>query len=223
MLINLVFFMQISWLGHAAFRLQGKTTSDVISIVTDPYKSEKVGLKMPHVEADIVTISHDHDDHNGLEAIKGEPFVIRGAGEYEVKGVYIEGIESYHDDEKGAKRGNNIIYRFELEDISIAHLGDLGHELTDKQLERLEGTDIVLIPVGGVYTIDAQKAVSVINQIEPRIVIPMHYSLPGLKFDLGTVDQFLKAIAVKPRKEEKLKITKKDLPQEDMEVVILEF
>jgi L-ascorbate metabolism protein UlaG (beta-lactamase superfamily) len=215
--------MQISWLGHAAFRLQGKTSTDTVTIITDPYKGEKVGLKLPRLEGDIVTISHDHDDHNNIDAVKGEPFLIRGAGEYEVKGVYVEGIHSFHDAEKGAKRGDNVMYRFELEDISIVHLGDLGHELDDKQLERLEGTDILLVPVGGVYTIDAQKAVAVINQIEPRIVIPMHYKVPGLAFDLGTLDQFLKAIAIKPRREEKLKITKKDLPQDDMELVVLEF
>jgi L-ascorbate metabolism protein UlaG (beta-lactamase superfamily) len=178
---------------------------------------------MPRLEADIVTISHNHEDHNNLEAIKGEPFVVRGPGEYEVKGIYIDGISAYHDAEQGAKRGENIIYRFEIEDISIAHLGDLGAELDDKQLERLEGTDILLVPVGGVYTLDAQKAISVINQVEPRLVIPMHYKLPGLKFALDPVDNFLKAIAIKPRQEEKLKITKKDLPQEDMEVIVLSF
>jgi len=215
--------MQITSLGHSAFRFQGKTVADLVSVVTDPYKTEKVGLKMPRVEADIVTISHDHDDHNNLEAIKGEPFVIRGAGEYEFKGVYVDGISSCHDDAKGAKRGENIIYRFEIEDIVISHLGDLGAELDDKQLERLEGTDILLIPVGGVYTIDAQKAVSIINQVEPRIVIPMHYKVPGLKFDLDPVEKFLKAIAIKPRHEEKLKISKKDLPQDDMEVIVLSF
>jgi len=213
--------MQITWLGHSSFRLQGKVGADLVTVVTDPYNSEKTGLKMPKVEADIVSISHDHDDHNNLDAIKGEPFVVRGAGEYESSGVYIDGIQSYHDANKGSERGENIMFRFEIEDISIAHLGDLGHELDEKQLERLEGTDILLVPIGGVYTIDAQKAVSVINQIEPRLVIPMHYKTPGLKFDLGTLDQFLKAIAIKPRYEEKLKISKKELPQEDMELVVL--
>jgi len=215
--------MQITWLGHSAFRLQGKGATDAVSIITDPYNGDKVGLKLPRIEADIVTISHDHEDHNNLAGVKGEPFVIRGAGEYEIKSVYIDGIHSFHDAEKGGKRGDNIMYRFDIEDISVAHLGDLGHELDDKQLERLEGTDILLIPVGGIFTIDAQKAVSVINQIEPRIVIPMHYKVPGLKIDLNGVDQFLKALAVKPRYEEKLKINKKDLPQEDMELVILSF
>lgn len=215
--------MQITWLGHSTFRLQGKAASDVVTIVTDPFYPEKVGLKLPRLEADIVTISHDHEDHNNSEAVKGEPFIINGPGEYEIKGIYVDGIHSFHDAEKGGKRGDNIIYRFDIEDISIAHLGDLGHELDDKQLERLEGTDILLVPVGGVYTLDAQKAVSVINQIEPRIVIPMHYKVPGLKIDLGTVDQFLKAIAIKPSYEEKLKIAKKDLPQDDMQVVVLSF
>jgi L-ascorbate metabolism protein UlaG (beta-lactamase superfamily) len=215
--------MQITWLGHAAFRLQGKVGADLVTVVTDPYSNEKTGLKLPRLEADIVTISHNHDDHNNREAVKGEPTFVEQAGEYEYKGVFIDGIQSFHDANKGSERGENIMYRFEIEDISIAHLGDLGHELDDKQLERLEGTDILLIPVGGVYTIDAQKAVSVINQIEPRIIIPMHYKVPGLKFDLGTLDQFLKAIAIKPRYEEKLKISKKELPQDDMEVVVLSF
>ncbi len=217
--------MQISWLGHSAFRLQGKSGADQVSIITDPFHPEKIGLKLARLEADIVSISHDHDDHNNIDAVKGEPFVVRGAGEYETKGVYIDGIHSWHDTSKGGERGSNIIYRFELEDISIAHLGDLGHELDDKQLERLEGTDILFIPVGGVYTIDAQTAVKVINQIEPRIIIPMHYQVPGLKLSkpLATLDQFIKAIAMKPRIEEKFKIIKKDLPQDDMELIVLEM
>ncbi len=217
--------MQITWFGHSSFRIQGKVGADIITVVTDPFYPEKVGLKLPRLEAEIVTISHDHDDHNNSDAVKGEPFVIHGPGEYEVKGVVVDGIQSFHDTSKGAERGDNIMYRFEIEDIVVTHLGDLGHELDDKQLERLEGTDILLVPVGGVFTIDAQKAVSVINQIEPRIVIPMHYQIPGLKLSkpLGTLEQFLKAIAVKPRNEEKFKISKKDLPQDDMEVVVLEF
>ncbi len=215
--------MQISWLGHSAFKLQGKGVNDTVTIITDPFHPEKVGLKLPRLEADILTISHAHDDHNNVEAVKGNPFVITSAGEYESKSIFIEGVLSSHDDKQGAERGANIIYRFEIEDISITHLGDLGCELTNKQLESLEGTDILLVPIGGVYTIDAHKAVTVINQIEPRIVIPMHYKVPGLKYDLGTLETFLKAIAVKPRQEEKLKIVKKDLPQEDMEVVVLSF
>jgi L-ascorbate metabolism protein UlaG (beta-lactamase superfamily) len=217
--------MIITWLGHSAFKLQGKGNSEVITIVCDPFQPEKTGLKLPRLEADIVTISHDHDDHNNVQAVKGDPHIITGAGEYEIKGVFIEGVPSYHDDEKGAKRGGNIIYRFEIEDLSITHLGDLGTELDNKQLSSLEGTDILLVPVGGIYTINAAKAVSVINQIEPRIVIPMHYQVPGLKLsnELASLDAFIKAISIKPRQEEKLKIVKKDLPQDNMEVVVLSF
>jgi len=188
--------------------------------VTDPYNDD-IGMKMPHFEADIVTISHDHHDHNNTGALRGNPFLIDTAGEYETKGVFVEGVESWHDSSDGKERGKNIIYRIEMEDISITHLGDLGHILDAKQLEKLEGTDILLIPVGGKYTINAAKAVEVISQIEPRIVIPMHYKVPGLKIDLDGVEKFIKELGIKPRQEEKLKILKKDLPQEDMELVVL--
>ena len=189
-------------------------------MVTDPYNDD-IGMKMPHFEADIVTISHDHHDHNNTGALRGNPFLIDTAGEYETKGVFVEGVESWHDSSDGKERGKNIIYRIEMEDISITHLGDLGHILDAKQLEKLEGTDILLIPVGGKYTINAAKAVEVISQIEPRIVIPMHYKVPGLKIDLDGVEKFIKELGIKPRQEEKLKILKKDLPQEDMELVVL--
>ena len=143
------------------------------------------------------------------------------AGEYDFKGVLIEGIDSFHDDKKGSERGGNIMYRIEIDDISVAHLGDLGDILDNAQLEKLVGTDVLLIPVGGKFTLDAKKAVEVISQIEPRIVIPMHYKTDGLKYDLDSVDKFVKEIGLTPSYEEKLKISKKDLPQEDMELVIL--
>ncbi|MFH0840781.1 MAG: MBL fold metallo-hydrolase [bacterium] len=215
--------MHISWLGHSCFKLQDKIGPDGVIVICDPFDSEYTGLKMPSIEADIVTISHDHKDHNNIKAIRKEPFVIKNSGEYETRGVFIEGIHSYHDTEKGAKRGNNIMYRIEIEDLSIAHLGDLCTELDSKQLEKLEGTDILLIPVGGTYTLDAKKAVEVINQIEPRIIIPMHYSVPGLKIDLAPLDKFIKEIGLVPTYEEKLKITKRDLPEETTELVVLKI
>ena len=212
--------MHITWLGHSCFKLQDKVGSGGVIVVTDPYTDE-IGLKMPHFEADIVTLSHDHYDHNNSKAIRGEPLIIDTAGEYETKGVFVEGVEAWHDAEEGKERGKNIIYRIEMEDISITHLGDLGHILDAKHLEKLEGTDILLIPVGGKYTINAAKAVEVISQIEPRIVIPMHYKVPGLKVDIDGLDKFVKELGIKPRAEEKLKISKKDLPHEDMELVVL--
>jgi L-ascorbate metabolism protein UlaG (beta-lactamase superfamily) len=176
--------MYITWLGHSAFKLQDKLGSDGITVTTDPFDSDFTGLKMPSFEADIVTISHDHKDHNNVKAIRKEPFIIDSAGEYEYKGVYIEGVDSWHDDEQGKQRGSNIIYRISFEDLVVTHLGDLGHALDAKQIEILDGTDILLIPVGGHFVLDAKKAVEVINQLEPRIIIPMHYQVDGLKFEL---------------------------------------
>lgn len=214
--------MIITWLGHSCFKLQDKIGADGVTLITDPY-SKETGLKLPSLEADLVTVSHDHDDHNNVSAVKGNPRVISCAGEYDVKGVFVEGIDSFHDETKGGKRGGNIIYRIEIDDISVAHLGDLAHTLDNTELEKLVGIDILLIPVGGNYTLDAKKAVEVISQIEPRMVIPMHYRHPDLKIELDDLEKFIKELGVVPTHEEKLKISKKDLPAEEMELVILSF
>ncbi len=213
--------MIISYIGHSCFKIQDKAGSDGVTAVTDPF-DKKIGFKAPNFEADIVTVSHDHYDHGNVGSIRGNPFVIDSAGEYDKNGVAVQGIDSYHDVKEGAERGKNIIYRIDIDDMSVAHLGDLGHILGAKQLERLEGTDILLIPVGGKYTIDAKKAAEVVGQIEPRIVIPMHYNVKGLKVDgLDGVDKFIKEIGLTPTYEDKLRINKKDLPQEDTELVVL--
>jgi L-ascorbate metabolism protein UlaG (beta-lactamase superfamily) len=216
--------MIITWQGHSCFKIQDKIGPDGVTVVTDPFDKElaaKAGLKVPNFEADIVTVSHQHHDHNNVSALRGEPFTVDCAGEYDFKGILVEGIDSYHDEKKGEIRGENIIYRIEVEDISITHLGDLGHVLDNNQIEKLAGTDILLIPVGGNYTLDAKKAIEVISQIEPRIIIPMHYKTKDSKLELEDVEKFVKEIGLTPSYEEKLKISKKDLPQEDMELVIL--
>jgi len=212
--------MIITWQGHSCFKIQDKIGPDGVTLVTDPFDKE-VGLKVPNFEADIITVSHQHHDHNNTAALRGTPFIIDCAGEYDRKGILIEGIDSFHDEKKGEERGGNIIYRIEVDDISVAHLGDLGTILDNTQLEKLVGTDVLLIPVGGKYTLDAKKAVEVISQIEPRIVIPMHYKTEGLKIDLDPIEKFIKELGLTPSYEEKLKISKKDLPSEDMELVIL--
>lgn len=212
--------MIITWQGQAYFKIQDKIGSDGITLATDPFNKE-VGLKVPNFEADIVTVSHQHFDHNNVSALRGHPFIIDCAGEYDHKGVFVEGIDSFHDNKSGTERGNNVIFRIEMDNISVAHLGDLGHILDDSQLEKLAGTDILMIPVGGKYTIDAKQAVEVIAQVEPRIVIPMHYKVPGLKIEIDGVDKFIKEIGLAPTYEDKLKISRKDLPQEDRELVIL--
>jgi L-ascorbate metabolism protein UlaG (beta-lactamase superfamily) len=209
--------MFITYLGHSCFKLQDKVGVDGITVVTDPF-DKATGYKVPNFEADIITVSHNHHDHNNADALRGQPFIIKTAGEYDIKGVMIEGIDSSH----GGDLGANIIYRIEIDDVSIAHLGDLGKVLDDKQLERLAGVDIVMIPVGGKYTLDAKQAVEVISQIEPRIVIPMHYkTAEGSIKDIEGVEKFIKELGIQPREEEKLKISKKDLPQEEMELIIL--
>ena len=211
--------MTITWLGHSCFKIEEKINGENVSIITDPF-SKEIGLKMPSIEANIVSISHDHDDHNNISALRGDPFVINCAGEFDVKGIIIEGIKSYHDDKSGKERGDNIIFRFDIEGISLAHLGDLGEVLDNQQLEKLGGVDILFVPVGGKYTLDAKKAVEVISQLEPRIVIPMHYKTPDLKIDIEGVDKFIKELGIEPNYEEKFKINKKDLPSEDMNLLI---
>ena len=214
--------MIISYLGHSCFKIQDKLGPDGVTVVTDPF-NKNLGLKVPNFEADVVTVTHSHSDHNNAEALRGEPFIINTPGEYEVKGVMIQGIETFHDDKNGAERGANIIYRIEMDGIAIAHLGDLGHILSDEQLAELGVIDILMIPVGGKYTIDAKTAVEIVTQIEPRIVIPMHYKLPDSKIDIDGVEKFIKELGVEPKREEKLKIAKRDLPSEGMDLEVLDI
>jgi len=211
----------ISYLGQSCFKLQDKLGPEGVTLVTDPFGKE-LGLKVPNFEADIVTVSHQHFDHNNSGALRGNPFIIDTPGEYDIKAVMVQGIETWHDAKGGVERGKNIVYRIEMDDLTLVHLGDLGHILTDEQLDQLDNVDVLFIPVGGRVTVDAKMAVEVIGQIEPRVVIPMHYKFPGAKLELDPVEKFIKELAVTPRKEEKLKIAKKDLPQEGMELVILE-
>lgn len=216
--------MQIIYYGHSCFKIQAKTNNSEVSIIIDPF-SKEIGFKMPKTSADIVTVSHDHYDHNNIKDVGGEPFIIKGSGEYEIKGIFIYGIHSFHDKQNGKERGANTIYAIKLleEDITIVHLGDLGHVLDNDELEHLEKVDILLIPIGGKYTIDIKDAIEVINQIEPRIIIPMHYKTAGLKIDgLAGVDVFSNEIGKKVETSNKLKISKKDLQQEETRIIILE-
>ncbi len=214
--------MEITYLGHSSFRIRGKNAT----VVTDPYDVSMVGMKFPkHVAADIVTVSHDHGDHNAAGEIEGSPFVIRGPGEYEVKGVGVVGLPAFHDEEKGAKRGRNTLYRIEIDGVAVVHLGDLGHTLSTKEIDELDGVSVLLVPVGGVYTIDPAQAVAVVNEIEPAVVIPMHYQRPELDQKafggLAPVSAFLKEIGKDVTPQAKLTLTKEKLPAE-MQVVVLE-
>jgi len=220
---------KISWAGQSCFQISvsnGKEHS--ADIVIDPF-DEKSGLKVPSLSADILLITHDHHDHNNEKAVKptgqGSPFLISGPGEYEVKGVFIQGISAFHDDKDGKERGINTIYVFEAEDMKFCHMGDFGQkQLTDEQLEKIEAIDVLMIPVGGTYTINSSEAQKIIQQIEPKIVIPMHYALPKLDVELEGVDKFLKAMGKdKIAPIDKLTVKSSTLPKEGaMEVVILQ-
>lgn len=209
--------MDIIPLGHASFKLRGKTAT----VVTDPYDGAGVALKYPkHVEADILTVSHDHADHNAVHLVGGTPFIIRGPGEYEIKGVSVIGVTSYHDEKEGQDRGRNTMYRIEVDGVKIGHLGDLGSVLSSVQVDALDGIDVLLVPVGGVYTIDAEKATQVVSDIEPRIVIPMHDGRSNK--ELAPLENFLKVMnkgEITPIN--KLTISREKLPTE-MQVVVLE-
>lgn len=209
--------MIIQWFGQSAFKLQDKD----LTIAIDPH--DKTGLKMPKFQADLLLITHDHEAHNNVKVIKGDPFIIKGPGEYEVKNVFVYGLKGFHDNKSGAEHGRITAYVLEYNGLKIAHLSDLGQDnLTERQLEYLESVDILMIPVGGLNTINGTGAVKFISQIQPRIVIPMHYKISGLKVKLEPVDKFLKEFGVtQPEKMDKLKISKKDLPQEETKVIIL--
>lgn len=217
--------MNIIWHGHAFFQIiTNRGKEEKLSIAIDPF-SEEIGLRVPSVQADILLITHDHYDHNNTKAVKGNPFLIQGPGEYEIKGVFVQGIAAYHDKTQGKERGGVTIYTIDIEGIRLCHLGDFGQkELTPDQVEKIGDCDILVIPAGGVYTISGQEASRVVSQIEPRIVIPMHYQLPKLKLKskLENLDKFLKAMGQKGIiPQPKLSIKKKDLTEEGTKVIVL--
>jgi L-ascorbate metabolism protein UlaG (beta-lactamase superfamily) len=210
--------MEISWLGHSCFRLKGSQTT----VITDPY-SPDLGYKLGKLNAGIVTVSHQHPGHSYVEGIGGEPKVVKGPGEYEISGVLIMGIATFHDGEKGAKKGRNTAYHIEIDEITVCHLGDLGHVLTSEQVEELDNVDVLLLPVGGVSTINAPLAAEVVRQLEPKVVIPMHYKTLALKRELESAERFLKEIGAKDvAPQPKLTVSKSNLP-ETTQVFLLDY
>jgi L-ascorbate metabolism protein UlaG (beta-lactamase superfamily) len=216
---------KITWAGQSCFQISVSGSKDnSADIVIDPY-DEATGLKLPNFSSDILLVTHNHHDHNNIKGVKGDPFVVQGPGEYEIKGVFIKGIPSFHDNKDGKERGQNAIYTIDAEDMRFCHLGDLGqNELSPEQLDKIGQVDILMIPVGGAgYTISSTEAVKIVGQIEPRIVIPMHYALPKLEMDIDDVSKFLKAIG-KPSvaAQDKLTIKASTLPKEGMEIAVLQ-
>jgi len=200
--------MEITWLGYSCFSLKGKNTS----VITDPCPPD-LGYAIDKPAARIVTVSHNHREHSYVDAVVGEKRLVTRPGEYEIGGVLIIGISTYHDAENGAVSGKNTVFAIEVDDVTICHLGDLGHSLSSKQIEELGNIDVLLVPVGGGTTINATQAAAVVRSIEPKIVVPMHYKTLTLTKELDPVDKFLKEMGLNEVvPQSKLVITKSSLP-----------
>ena len=207
--------MEISWLGHSCFQLRGKN----VTLITDPF-SPQLGYSLGKISAPIVTISHNHPGHNYAAGVSGNPRIVSGPGEYEISDVLITGVASYHDNKHGQELGRNTIYIIHMDDLIICHLGDLGHILQEEQLEEVADADMLLVPIGGQHTINAAQAAEVISQVEPHIVIPMHYSPP-----IGDVpdplDKFCREMGIEAiNPQPKLSITRSALPAETQVVIL---
>ena len=208
--------MIVTWQGHSCFLLKSE---EGLSLLLDPFHESDVGYAMPIIGADIVIISHDHLDHNNVDAAGSGADVIFGPGEYISRDMEITGIKSYHDKERGKLRGTNTIFCFELDGIRVCHLGDLGHTLSRTQVKAIGPVDLLFLPVGGRYTIDAVGANQVMKQLHPVVTIPMHYRTGALGFELEPVDDFLKGKGpVKPQ--ENLQLAKEDLCGEGRVVLL---
>jgi len=217
--------MDITYLGHAAFKLRGKN----VTVVTDPYDSA-TGLTMPKVSADVVTVSHEHGDHNEVTKISGtarrsEPYIIRAPGEYEVQGVGVFGWASFHDASQGKERGKNTIYVIHIDGVRVVHLGDLGHIPDNDLLEDIGEVDVALVPVGGVYTIDASQAAEVALMLQASYVVPMHFLTSAHNQEvfgsLQPVDAFVKAMGLNQGEVvDKLSVSANSIPEEEQVVIL---
>ncbi|EKE20416.1 MAG: Zn-dependent hydrolase of the beta-lactamase fold-like protein [uncultured bacterium] len=217
--------MNIQYYGHSCFKIttksEGKSADGVVAFI-DPF-DKKIGLKPPQGKADVVFVSHkQHDDHNNVDALKDSPVVIDAPGEYSVKGINVAGIDSFHDDKEGAQRGRNTIFVLDTEDIRVCHLGDLGTDLSVKQLEKIGNVDVLMIPVGGNYTIDFKEATKIAKKLSPAIIIPMHYKMKGTNADISDEKDFCNEVGNCPKeKVNKINLKKKDLEGKNMEILLM--
>ena len=208
--------MEITWLGHSCFLIRGKEKT----IMTDPCHPD-LGYCLGEPEADIVTLSHFHPGHNYIEGVADNPKQIKSPGEYEIGGIFITGIPTFHDDKKGELRGKNTIYVIEMDGITLCHLGDLGHPLGPQLVEEIGDIDILFLPAGEVSTIPIDTAVEIVRQLEPPIVIPMHYKTEAFTGNLSPVDKFLDKMRVRELEAKpKLSITSSSLPTPTQTIVL---
>ncbi|MDH7476298.1 MAG: MBL fold metallo-hydrolase [Microgenomates group bacterium] len=218
--------MEIKYLGHSSFFIRSKLAGKPETrLVTDPFDPAMVGRRFPKVEAEIVTVSHNHADHNQWNLVGGRPLVIDWPGQFEKQNIRIYGYRSYHDKKNGQERGENILYKIEAEGITILHCGDLGYIPEESFLDDLGEINILLVPVGGYYTIDASEAAELVKKIEPSIVVPMHYKTADQKglTELATVNDFLKKFGVETLKPEPKLVVRKEELGEELKIVLLEI
>jgi len=201
----------IKWHRHACFEIRGSN----VTVVTDPHDGTSLGIAPPSCKGDIILVSHNHFDHNAVDVVAkpDSEILVMFRGEKTVKGVYIKGIRTYHDKFKGRQRGENTVYLFEVDGIKFAHLGDLGHVLEESELRELGEVDVLLVPVGGTYTIGSREAAEIVNKLSPRVAIPMHYKIPGLELPLSEVDKFASKFEKVEEKPNEVEITKESLPE----------
>jgi len=205
--------LEITWYGLSCFRIAERGR---ITVITDPF-SESIGLPSPKLKGDVVTISHDVPGHNFVEAIKTDPHILRGPGEYEIGGVFVTGV-ALHDVEN---RRQNVAYLFDYDGLTVLHLGDLSHVPSQSDVEDLGEVNVLLIPVGGGKGLKAAQAAEVVALIEPYFVVPMHYEQPGLALELDPVDKFLTAMGVsKAQESDTLKVTVSDTPEQPQVVLL---
>jgi len=203
--------LQIRWHGHACFEI----TNDV-TLVTDPHDGKSIGIPAPSVTGDIILVSHDHYDHNSVKTVgKEDSKVITDERKKNISNVEIRGVESFHDEDQGAKRGENIVYKFVMDGVKFCHLGDLGHEIDDETVQKIGDVDILFVPIGGTFTVDDKQAWNVINKIKPKIIVPMHYKIGGLSLPIAGIDPFLEQANCKViHVGNEIDIEKEDLPTE---------
>ena len=203
--------LQIRWHGHSCFEITNEVT-----VVTDPHDGRSIGIPAPNVKGDIILVSHDHYDHNSVKSVdKEDSKVVTDERKRTISGIQIEGVPTFHDEVRGTKRGKNIVYKFTIDGINFCHLGDLGHDLDKESINNIGQIDILFIPIGGTFTIDANQAWNIINKVKPKIVIPMHYKIGGLSLPIAGIDQFLDKNKYKILKVgNEIDIEKEDLPDE---------
>jgi len=203
--------LQIRWHGHACFEIK-----DDVTLVTDPHDGKSIGIPAPSVAGDVILVSHDHYDHNSVKTVEKEGSkLVTDGRKRNVSDIEIRGVDSFHDEARGAKRGNNIMYKFTMDGVTFCHLGDLGHDLDEESVQKIGEVDILFVPIGGTFTVDDKQAWNVINKIKPKIIVPMHYKIGGLSLPIAGIDPFLgqtnyKVIHVG----NEIDIEKEDLPTE---------